>query len=383
MLLHALRQEGGVTADTLRYLAVTGLLAGYSAEATTLLGRALHEALAERDLVGAVDALRRLDALGGSTAPLWTKTLRSVLKRGFEMVDASPSELEPYEEPPEDEDVEDVFMECLEIVVTTTPSVSQEPLHFVPLLSDFSDGDIRAAAKSLNIRLVAEGEHLGSVCEGSPAWVVSGTVHHGDAEIALPSGSLVLPDEESAIAASPTRLLVIDNEVWGSLKDDTRITRVLGDYRRSRRLTAALRASTFFRALPSDVRTEFLSQLNCTTIVDEPIIIRGYSVRGLFVMLHGQAAVALEDGSTRHEVARLQPGDVFGELDVLTAGGAEYDVLAEGEVEICFIDTDVARELLQRAPEARSRLVELRESRQRESLGMQGEASGDSDEATV
>ena len=383
LLLPVLRDGDSATADSLRYLALAGLLSGYATEASTILERALDEALGDGDLIGAIDALRRLDALGGDCDSLWTKALRSVVKRGFENVDQEPLLLEPPEELATELTVEDVFAQCLEAVIERPAPESDSPLRFVPLLAEFSDGDIRAAVNSLSIRLVSVGERLGSVCEGAPAWVVSGMVEHAEGEIAVPSGSLLLPGDDGPIAASPSRVLVIEPEVWASLQGDKRLQRILDDYRRKQRLAEALRTSPFYRTLPPDVRTEFVSELNCTTILDEPIIIRGYSVRGLFVMLHGQAIVALQEGDSRTEIARLEPGDVFGELDVLTAGGAEYDVHAEGEVDICFIDADTARDLLRRAPDARSRLVQLREARQKESLAIRNETPSSSEEVSV
>lgn len=367
LLRAAIDEDDDLGADLLRYLGVTGLLAGYTEKSGTILERALDEALAERDVVAAIDVLRRLDAIGGDVDELWSKALSAVVRRGFEKVESSGTLVEPTEDTATDNTVEGLFTECLKAVTAREPRTDERPFQFVPLLSDLSNGDLRAAVKSLDIRVVQEGERLGSVCGGAPGWAVSGSVEHAGRDIALPSGTLLLPDHEGPIAASPTRLLVFDAEVWASLEGDAHVDAALADYARRLRLVSSLRSSSFYRSLASELRTEFIGHLNCSTIVNEAIIIRGQSVRGLFVLLHGTAMVSLSENGERSEVARLQPGDVFGELDVLTAGGAEYDVHADGEVDICFIDVDVARELLSRAPNARSRLVELRETRKQES----------------
>lgn len=368
--------EGPIGAGLLRYLGVVGLMAGFVDESVDVFERAVDEAFAERDIVAAIDVLRRLDAVGGDDDARWSNALGTVVRRGFEKFDDDGDAIEPTEDTEPAASVEEYFSECLEIATARGRSQDERPFRFVPLLSDLSDGDLRAAVRSLDIRLVREGEALGSVCDGSPGWAVSGAVRHDGRDVPLPSGTLVLPDHPGPPAAAPTRLLVFNKQVWTSMAGDERVKTSLADYARRLRLVASLRVSSFYRSLAPEVRTEFVGHLNCSTIVDEAIILRGHNVRGLFVLLHGTAIVSLDDEGVREEVARLQPGDVFGELDVLTAGGAEYDVHADGEVDICFIDADVARDLLARAPDARARLVELRESRQEESRQRAGAARG-------
>ncbi len=360
-LVHgSLRAGPGICVEAIRYLGVTALLAGYRKEADAVFQRGVEEALSTGDLIGAIDLLRRLDALGGDVDPLWTKMLGSVVKQRFEPRDQNEGVIDLEEEDQPEMTLKELFAQCLELVIAAPMKPKTKGLPWIPLLSDLSDGDIRAAVKSLNIRLVEEGATLGTVTEGAPAWVISGSVSHDGRAIGLPSGTLVLPGEETPVAASPVRLLVFDAEVWESLKDDSRLSAALATYERKNELVATLRRSRFYKALPPDGRESFLASLHCSTIVDEPIILKGYRVRGLFVLISGHATVTDEQG----EIASLQAGDVFGELDVLTAGGAEFSVTAIGEVDLCFIDASAARELLLTAPEARASLVQLSESRQ-------------------
>ncbi|MFT6399463.1 MAG: CRP-like cAMP-binding protein [Bradymonadia bacterium] len=360
LVLGVLRSPAGVSVEAFRYLGVTALLAGYNEEADAVFQRGVEEALGTGDLVGAIDLLRRLDALGGDVDTLWTRMLSIVVKLRFEPSDDDPTVIELTQEERPELSLDQLLTACLEIVVASPIKSGPEVLPWIPLLSDLSDGDVRAAVKSLNIRIVAEGATLSSVSEGAPAWVISGSILHADRSVGLPSGTLVLPGEDTPVAASPVRLLVCDADVWESLKDDPYLARALSEYGRKNQLVSTLRQSTFYKSLPAPARESFLSRLHCSTIVDEPIILTGYRVRGLFVLLNGHAIVT-DNGE---EIASLQAGDVFGELDVLTAGGAEYDVTAVGEVDLCFIDATAARELLLSAPGARASLVELRESRQ-------------------
>ncbi|MCB9530483.1 MAG: cyclic nucleotide-binding domain-containing protein, partial [Myxococcales bacterium] len=89
-----------------------------------------------------------------------------------------------------------------------------------------------------------------------------------------------------------------------------------------------------------------------------PLIRQNRPVPGLFLVIAGHVSV-VDPATDGAEIARLERGDVFGELDVLHAVGASYDVVADADAELCFWPLDAARALVDGEPEARRLLVQL------------------------
>jgi CRP-like cAMP-binding protein len=64
----------------------------------------------------------------------------------------------------------------------------------------------------------------------------------------------------------------------------------------------------------------------------------------------GQLAVMVEGAGESHEIARLSPGDFFGEMSLMTGEPRRATVVALGDVEAVRLDKDSFREVLARDP---------------------------------
>jgi putative ABC transport system ATP-binding protein len=87
---------------------------------------------------------------------------------------------------------------------------------------------------------------------------------------------------------------------------------------------------------------------------DEPIVREGFSAEGLFVLLTGAARVEQD----RAVVARLEPGDAFGELGLLSGKPRTATVIALCDLWILRIRRDRFRHVLESKPSIAIGLLE-------------------------
>jgi CRP-like cAMP-binding protein len=85
-----------------------------------------------------------------------------------------------------------------------------------------------------------------------------------------------------------------------------------------------------------------------------PIVEEGQGGEAMYVVLSGTAAVV----RGRRSVARLIPGDFFGELSALDAGPRSASVVAETPVDVLRLFRHTLRELLQAEPALVFRMLE-------------------------
>jgi CRP-like cAMP-binding protein len=348
--------------DGLRLLALAARQHGADEAAERILLFAWEVAAGTGDLIGAVDALRRLDMIGHATRPHWTQLLDRLDTVGF--ADA-PGRLEWFDGTgaPSDFDVDALFERAAAGTRRTGSGALVRPFEPVPLLSDLRGSVLGNVLRELQLRVVRDGGLLTDTSGSTPAWIASGAVVDDDVLATLRVGTLITPEPSTAVAHGPVRVLSLPPAAWNELESIASVRDALDAARRSARLALALRSSPLYHRMSQSFRDRFAQSLTCCIVRDEQLIERGRSVHGLFLLVHGSASVrrAPEDGG--EEIARLAPGEVFGELDVLTAGGAEFDVFADGEVELCYLPAELAREILAQEPNAREYLVALIERR--------------------
>jgi len=97
----------------------------------------------------------------------------------------------------------------------------------------------------------------------------------------------------------------------------------------------------------------------------QTVLFKGATVDGLYVVASGQVAVwGKPDKRTASEVARLGPGEVFGEISILEQGTAGATIKASVEPTVLYvIAEDVFRGVLERCPDLRTRVEALARSR--------------------
>lgn len=121
--------------------------------------------------------------------------------------------------------------------------------------------------------------------------------------------------------------------------------------RRRDRLAARFQAIDFLaplgeevlRALSERVRTETYGR-------GEKIVREGEPGADLYLVERGQVSVTLESAGTPRELARLGPGDFFGEMSLTTGAPRSATVVALGDVEAVRLDKETFREVLARDP---------------------------------
>jgi len=82
----------------------------------------------------------------------------------------------------------------------------------------------------------------------------------------------------------------------------------------------------------------------------ERIVSEGDEGADLFLLERGQVAVTVDGGGRAREIARLGPGDFFGEMSLMTGEGRRATVVALGDVEAVRLDKDTFREVLAGSP---------------------------------
>jgi serine/threonine protein kinase len=89
--------------------------------------------------------------------------------------------------------------------------------------------------------------------------------------------------------------------------------------------------------LPSPLLKEIFGQLEERQYaVGEKLIVQGAAGDGLFILLSGTAQATLRSDED-HQIARFQPGDVIGEMALVTREPRTADVIAEAPVRALFL----------------------------------------------
>lgn len=91
-------------------------------------------------------------------------------------------------------------------------------------------------------------------------------------------------------------------------------------------------------------------------VAQEPVLRRGEMGDAAYVIVDGTAHVLRPNGTI---VAELGPGDLFGELALLTSGRRSRDVVAASDLDLMRLDGAAFREQIRNSPVAAERLLEL------------------------
>lgn len=91
----------------------------------------------------------------------------------------------------------------------------------------------------------------------------------------------------------------------------------------------------------------------------EAIITQGQSADALYLIIDGEVEVAALQNGECTELARLGPGDYFGEEGLLSGRPRLASVFAAGDVEVVRIGREEVELHLAKAPDMRERLAEI------------------------
>lgn len=165
----------------------------------------------------------------------------------------------------------------------------------------------------------------------------------------------------------PTRLLSLDRRLLQRLvRHEPRVLRVLLRLLRERMVERLLATGPLFGGMRPDrartlaARFRLVEAREASSLVEQ-----GCPSRGLFVLLAGEAEVVLFDGSCNRTLARLRPGDCFGEISLLRGRAATASVVTTCRSWLLLLPADALLGALAEEPELRLALERLAEERER------------------
>jgi small-conductance mechanosensitive channel/CRP-like cAMP-binding protein len=121
--------------------------------------------------------------------------------------------------------------------------------------------------------------------------------------------------------------------------------------RRLGRLARRFQAIDFLAPLGPGVLDELAARVATAAYGrGEPIVREGDDGGELYVIDRGEVSVRVEAAGSPHEIARLGPGDFFGEMSLMTGEPRRAAVVALGDVEAVRVDRESFREVLARNP---------------------------------
>jgi CRP-like cAMP-binding protein len=236
-------------------------------------------------------------------------------------------------------DDESAFTDLMLAAATPAPA---PPPPTIPLLSSLSPDDLRHVIERVTIRELAPGEVV--LREGEPGGslfaIVVGSV---DVTVAGPPartlatlsdgaffGELAIltdfPRSATVTATRPTQLLEISRALVGEIiARSPEVLRTLLRFFRERLVDRLLSAAGLFASFDRE-QARALAERFLFLELDPgvPVIAAGERAPGLFFLLCGAARAVRADGGG--ELARLGPGDVFGEMSLLAGQPARASV---------------------------------------------------------
>jgi len=145
--------------------------------------------------------------------------------------------------------------------------------------------------------------------------------------------SLVTERPRSATieALVDTKLLAIPRGLLAELVErQPAVLEVLLRYLRDRLIDRLVRTSPFFTALPREERDDTARRCRFIEMGDGAVLVRqGQPAPGLFALLAGRVAVIHSDGVGDKHLANLEPGDIFGEMSMLSGEPAVASCVAQ------------------------------------------------------
>lgn len=276
---------------------------------------------------------------------------------GIMVVAVAAPPLPPPDDEPEHEhdegDADVVDLDALAGAMTPLPEggVLVERPPAVPLFSGLSTSSFRELLRELRAWeaepaavIVGEGEESDSVYV-----VVRGKVRvergrDGEATVLAHLGpdsffgemALVSrrPRAASVIAEERTELLEIPREVFDRLAArDASVHQALEGFARTRLLENLGRTSPLFQGLPDDVLRDTLASFHGERVGAGAVVVeRGTAGRGLFVILQGECDVVGRSELGEVRLKRLGPGDVFGEMSLVSGEPTSASVVAASDV---------------------------------------------------
>ena len=174
------------------------------------------------------------------------------------------------------------------------------------------------------------------------------------------------PRSATVVAAEPTQLLEISRELVSEIvRRSPDVLKTLLRFFRDRLLDRLLGSSALFASFPPDEARALADRFLFLEL--EPgmrAIVEGERAPGLFLLLCGDARV--KRGSS--EVARVSPGDVFGEMSLLTRGPASATIETVTKCWALELPRDRFQEVMLTYPQMLEYVSNIADERQQQNL---------------
>jgi cAMP-dependent protein kinase regulator len=150
------------------------------------------------------------------------------------------------------------------------------------------------------------------------------------------------PRSATVVAESDLDLLVVPRKQVSELcMADAQVLRTLLRFCRGRMVATMMAVSPIFQPLGPDVRKRLLQHFRLREYVPgAEVVTEGVESGGLHIVMAGRCKVARRgEGEAPKVLATLGPGDVFGEMSLLTKGPAMASITAETRVWVLVLPT--------------------------------------------
>ncbi|MBA2540682.1 MAG: mechanosensitive ion channel, partial [Deltaproteobacteria bacterium] len=126
------------------------------------------------------------------------------------------------------------------------------------------------------------------------------------------------------------------------------------------RRMSALATVDLFRGLPEDKRRLLAHDLVFTPFArGEAVTREGERDEGLFMLVEGEGSVRIGSGPEEREVARLAPGQFFGEMSLMTGEARTASVVAATDM-VCYrVDKPAFQRVLRETPALADQIAEI------------------------
>ena len=190
------------------------------------------------------------------------------------------------------------------------------------------------------------------------------TLHDGSifGEMALVSAT---PRSATVRAATDCDLLEFDREALGAAAGEVSIiARALEKFTRERLLNNLLASAPLFRPLDRKQRFDLIRRFSAHDVAAGTDVIKeGIQGRGLYVLLSGEVDVWKRDGEEKVLLASLKPGDVFGEISLITEQPTTATVTAAINSTVLFLSREYFQRLVEAIADIRAYVEGLSEER--------------------
>lgn len=365
--------------------------AGSQAEGLDLLRRAVS-AYAEAGFLLKAVAVCKLILRIDASADDARQTLAELNEaRGIRVMTVAPEPVRPagdaaddWSQPPDDDDLIPIDEEVpLEIEMVAEPEVGEaarKALRASALIAALEPGRLddfidRCTLVDLEpeqtvFRQGDAGDSLFVVTSGQVAVIAEGpprvtldVLGEGAffGEIALTTAQMRTATVE---AATRVELLGFDRNVVVDLLREPSVRAVILSAVRERLVGRLVATSPLFQAYGASERGDLAARFRCREVAPgTELIAQGETSEGLFAVVTGTARVARTDGGGESILAELGPGDVFGEMSLLTGEPAVATVTAHSRMLVLQLPRTTFREVIMTHPQVLAAVGDIAESR--------------------